>query len=103
MLENSADLEKKYQEAALRGSSSPPLAQEEVDLHYICFIKSSNGLVYEMDGDTYGPIKTNIILNRNEDMLEASALEYVKQCIAREDADGKFSLLALVQDSSKSS
>jgi len=100
LLEASADLEKKYQEAALRGNTSPPPAQDKVDLHYICFIKSSNGLVYEMDGDANGPTKTDVTLNGNEDMLEASALECVKQCIARENAEGKFSLLALVQDSS---
>ena len=50
-----------------------------------------------MDGDAKGPIKTDITLTENEDMLETSALECVKQCIAREGADGKFSLLALYQ------
>jgi len=100
LLEASADLEKKYQEAALRGNTSPSSAQDEVDLHYICFIKSSNELIYEMDGDAKGSIKTNVTLNGNEDILEAWALECVKQCIARENAEGKFSLLALVQDSS---
>jgi len=100
LLEASADLEKKYQEAALRGNTSPSPAQDEVDLHYICFIKSSNELIYEMDGDAKGSIKTNVTLNGNEDILEAWALECVKQCIARENAEGKFSLLALVQDSS---
>ena len=51
-----------------------------------------------MDGDAKGPIKTDIKLKENEDMLEASALECVKQCIARENADGKFSLLAVIQN-----
>lgn len=41
LLESSTDLEIIYQEAALRGNTSPPPAQDEVDLHYICFIKSS--------------------------------------------------------------
>ena len=102
LLERSADLETKYQDAALRGHTSPPPAHDEVDLHYICFIRSSNGSVYEMDGDANGPVKTDVMLQRNEDLLEASALECVKRCIAREDADGKFSLLALVQDPSNS-
>ena len=98
MLESSTDLEAKYQEAALRGNTSPPPAEDEVDLHYVCFIKSLDGSVYEMDSDANGPMKTGITLEQNEDMLEPSALGCVKRCIVREDADLKFSLLALVQD-----
>ena len=32
LLETSSDLENKYQKAALRGNTSPPSAQDEVDL-----------------------------------------------------------------------
>lgn len=102
LLNSSAHLDAIYERAALRGSTSSPPAQDEVDLHYVCFIKSPNGSVYEMDGDASGPVKTDITLEQDEDMLEMSALKCVKRCVAREDADGKFSLLALVQDSSTS-
>jgi ubiquitin carboxyl-terminal hydrolase L3 len=102
LLNSSAHLNTIYSKAAQRGSTSPPLAQDEVDLHYVCFIRSPKGSVYEMDGDTSGPVKTDITLSRDEDMLQISALECVKRCIARENADGKFSLLALVQGSSNS-
>ncbi len=102
LLNDSADVETVYNKAALRGSTLPPPAEDEVDLHYVCFIKSPNGSVYEMDGDANGPVQTDITLKQGEDMLEASALECVKRCIAREDADMKFSLLALVQNFSNS-
>jgi ubiquitin carboxyl-terminal hydrolase L3 len=102
LLNSSAHLNTIYEKAALRGSTSPPPAQDEVDLHYVCFIKSPNGSIYEMDGDASGPVKTDITLKQDEDILEMSALECVKRCVAREDADGKFSLLALVQISSAS-
>ena len=52
-----------------------------------------------MDGDAKGPVVTNVKLEAHQDMLEAEALESVRQCVKREDADGKFSLLALVRDS----
>lgn len=100
MLDTSRNLERIYNEAAQRGSTSPPLAEDEVDLHYICFIRSHDGWVYEMDGETNGPIKTDCILKQSDDMLTAPALECVNRCIAREEADMKFSLLALVQHSS---
>ena len=100
LVERSEDVEKIYSRAALRGGTVPPPAQDEVDLHYICFIKSVDGLVYEMDSDASGPLKTNVILNRNQDMLEPPALECVRSCIARNKEDIQFSLLALVHNTS---
>ena len=102
LLNSSTDLDAIYEKAALRGTTAPPPAHDEVDLHYVCFVKSSNGSVYEMDGDTSGPVKTNITLKHDEDMLVVSALECVRHCVAREDNDGLFSLLALVPGSGSS-
>ena len=75
LLNRSTHLDAIYEKAALRGSTAPPPAHDEVDLHYVCFVKSSNGSVYEMDGDTSGPVKTNITLKHDEDMLAVTALE----------------------------
>jgi len=96
LLNDSADLETIYRNAAVRGSTPPPPAEDEVDLHYVCFLRSPNGSIYEMDGDANGPVKTDIVIKQNEDILEASALECVKRCIARGHADVNFGLLALV-------
>lgn len=97
MLEQSSELETTYQEAALRGSTAVPALDEEVDLHYVCFIKSRNGGVYEMDGDAAGPIRTDAQLNESDDLLEASVLDCVRKRITEADAEGKFSLLALTK------
>jgi len=99
LLNESADLETINRKAAVRGSTSPPPAEDEVDLHYVSFLRSPNGSIYEMDGDANGPVKTDIILEQDEDMLVASALECVKRCIARGDGDMNFSLLALCIES----
>ncbi|KAL2041986.1 hypothetical protein N7G274_005174 [Stereocaulon virgatum] len=75
LLESSTDVEEIYRKAALRGHTAPPPPEEEVDLHYVCFIKSPNGSVYEMDGDAIGPVKTDVMLRDDQDLLESSALE----------------------------
>lgn len=100
LLNSSTHLDTIYEKVVLRGDTLPPPAQYDVDPHYMCFIKSPNCSIDEMDGDASGPVKTDTTLKQDEDMLEVSALQRVKRCIAREDADGKFSLLALLQDSS---
>jgi len=102
LLESSTDLETTYRKAALRGNITPPPAEEEVDLHYICFIKSLSGLVYEMDSDVNRPVKTDVILGEDQDLLESSALECVRRCIARSEGDVHFSLLALIHNTSNS-
>ena len=53
-----------------------------------------------MDGDANGPVKTDVTLGVNQDLLEASALECVRRCIARNEGDINFSLLALVYNTS---
>ncbi|KAL9608873.1 MAG: hypothetical protein Q9167_006309 [Letrouitia subvulpina] len=75
-LNDSPDLETIYRKAAVRGSTSPPPPEDEVNLHYVCFLRSPNGPICEMDGDANGPVKTGILLKQNEDMLDAPALEY---------------------------
>ena len=100
ILEQSSELETTYQEAALRGSTAAPALGEEVDLHYICFIKSRNGAVYEMDGDAAGPIETGIQLNEGDDLFEASVLECARKRIAKAGAEGSFSLLGLIKTAS---
>lgn len=96
MLETSTDLETIYSKAALRDNTAPSSAQDEVDLHYVCFIKSSDDSIYEMNGDANEPVKTDVTLEVNQDLLKASALECVRRCIARNEGDINFSLLALV-------
>ena len=96
LFNESTDLETMYRKAAIRGSTSFPPVENEIDLHYVCFFRFPNGSIYEMDGDANGPVKTNIMLKQNKNMLDASALECVKRCIVKGGADMNFSLLALV-------
>ena len=102
LLESSTDLETLYRKAALRGNTASPPAEDEVDLHYVCFIKSLNGSVYEMNSDANGPVKTDVTLREDQDLLESSALDCVRHCIARSEGNVNFSLLALVHSTDNS-
>ena len=65
-----------------RGTAVPASAEDEVDFHYVCFVKSRSGQLYEMDGDKKGPVNKGIAL-QDEDLLGPAALGLVKEYIQR--------------------
>ena len=92
-LEDDKDLERCYMKSALKGHSEAPSAEAEVEHHYISLIKRS-GRLYILDGDMDGPMaKGN--LEENEDLLGRLGLDVIRE-YTKSDADGMFSLLALV-------
>ncbi|KAJ4301695.1 ubiquitinyl hydrolase 1 [Kalmusia sp. IMI 367209] len=96
-LENDAELESAYKAVALQGSSKVPTnAEDEVDFHYVCFVKSNkNGHLYELDGDRKGP-KDRGILEPHEDLLSDGGQNAIREFIQREQGqNSNFSLLAL--------
>lgn len=100
VLENSKELESVYREVALQGDSKvPENAEDDVDFHYTCFVKSgSNGRLYEMDGDRKGPIDRGA-LGVGDDVFCDAGLKIIKDFIQQEGgANLNFSLLALVRD-----
>lgn len=101
VLESSKELEIAYATAAGQGSSNVPNAEDDVDYHYVCFVKAANGYLYELDGDLKGPVNRNILLSQDEDSLIQPALDAVRDYIANENGgDPNFSLLALVNNTS---
>ncbi|KAL9039953.1 MAG: hypothetical protein Q9214_004671 [Letrouitia sp. 1 TL-2023] len=95
LLENSETLESAYRKVALQGDSAvPENAEDEVDYHYVSFVKSStNGHIYELDGDRKGPIDHG---HTAGDLLDEDGLKIVRRFIHREQgANLNFSLLAL--------
>ena len=87
-----------YAAAAMKGDSTVPTdAEDEVDFHFVCFVKShKNGHLYEMDGDRKGPVDTGVLLGPEEDIFAARGLGIVRKFIERENgASLNFSLLVL--------
>ncbi len=96
-IENDKDLESAYNAVATQGDSDVPAnAEDEVDFHYVCFVKShKTGHLYEMDGDRKGPVDRGM-LGATEDVLGERALSIIRGFIARErGGNPNFSLLGL--------
>ena len=97
VLEEDTELESAYTMVATRGSSEVPAnAEDEVDFHYVCFVKSNkNGHLYELDGDRKGP-KDRGLLEPNDDVLSEAGRNAVQEFIQREQGqNSNFSLLVL--------
>lgn len=97
-LQESDEIESAYRTAALQGDSEVPAsAEDEVDFHYVCFVKSTkNGHLYELDGDRKGPVDHGAIDLHHDDLLSGDGLRFIQNFISREKgANVNFSLLAL--------
>lgn len=100
VLEESAKLEKIYTTLANEGCSPVPPAEEEIDFHYVCFVKlDSDQHLYELDGDCTGPIDTGVVLAERDDVLCEKSVKFMKGYINRiqHEQDGMFALMAMVQ------
>jgi len=97
-LETSLGIAEAYRKAATQGGTAVPNAEDEVEFHYICFVKSPlNGHLYEMDGDQNGPVDRQSSLEGDSDLL-SGGLKLAKSLI--QDGNPHFQLMALVPTSS---
>ncbi|CAK3993308.1 Ubiquitin carboxyl-terminal hydrolase isozyme L3 [Lecanosticta acicola] len=101
LLEETEALESAHAAAAATGDTTAPNADEDVDLHYVCFVKSENGHLWEMDGRRKGPLDRGA-LEGEEDVLSPAALEKgVRAFLKREEEAGggelRFSLIVLAE------
>jgi ubiquitin carboxyl-terminal hydrolase L3 len=99
LLEESNALESAHASAATEGDTKAPAADDSIDLHFVCFVKSNNGNLWELDGRRKGPINRGS-LDKDEDVLSPKALELgVRNFLKREEEAGggemRFSLIAL--------
>lgn len=99
IIEDSKEIDSAYRSVALRGDSEvPENADDEVDFHYVCLVKSSKtGHLYELDGDRKRPVDHGP-LEGGGDVLSEEALKVVRKHISREQgANVNFGVLALVR------
>ena len=99
LLVESQTLENAHAAAAATGDTSAPEAEVSVDLHFVCFVKSANNHLWELDGGRKGPIDRGQ-LTAEDDVLSQDALDAgVRSFLKREEQAGggdlRFSLLAL--------
>ncbi|KAI8942565.1 hypothetical protein NX059_000623 [Plenodomus lindquistii] len=101
LLYESQALESAHQDAATGGDSSAPAAEDNVDLHYVCFVKSAKNHLWELDGRRKGPLNRGQ-LAADEDVLSQRALDLgVRSFLKRESEAGggdlRFSLITLAE------
>lgn len=99
LLYDSQALERAHQGAASQGQSHAPGAEDNIDLHYVCFVKDTKNNLWEMDGRRKGPLNRGI-MDADEDVLSEKALDLgVRKFLKREEETGggelRFSLIAL--------
>lgn len=99
LLYNSQKIENATLEAGSKGDSTAPSADDDIDLHYVCFVKSDEHDLWEMDGRRRGPLNRGK-LDASDDMLSDQALQLgVRSFLDREKKAGggelRFSLITL--------
>jgi ubiquitin carboxyl-terminal hydrolase L3 len=99
LLYESDALEAAHQSAAAQGESAAPAADDSIDLHYVCFVKSDDNKLWELDGRRKGPLERGT-LSADEDVLSDKALQLgVRSFLKREEEAGggelRFSLIVL--------
>ncbi|RDW69827.1 ubiquitin carboxyl-terminal hydrolase-2 [Coleophoma cylindrospora] len=100
LLYNSPILESAHASAAQQGQSTAPGEEDDIDLHYVCFVKNEqDGHLWEMDGRRKGPLDRGV-LSADEDVLSEKALDLgVRAFLKREEEAGggelRFSLITL--------
>ncbi|KAK0643578.1 hypothetical protein B0T16DRAFT_459707 [Cercophora newfieldiana] len=95
LLEGEEALARAHKAAAERGDTAAPGAEDDVELHYVCFVKGGDGRLWELDGRRKGPLERGR-LGEGEDVLSEKALTLGPlKFLEREGADLRFSCVAL--------
>lgn len=95
LLETDKALATAHHAAASGGDTAAPDARDDIDLHYVCFVRTDDGTLWELDGRRKGPISRGK-LGADDDVLSEKALEWGPLAfLARESADLRFSCVAL--------
>lgn len=99
LLYNSQALESAHASAASQGQSNAPDATDDIDLHFVCFVKDEKNRLWEMDGRRKGPLNRGQLAD-NEDVLSEKALDLGPRKFLKREAEVgggelRFSLITL--------
>lgn len=99
LLSTSNAIETAHQAAAATGDTAPPSADDSIDLHFVCFVKSQEGHLWELDGRRKGPMKRGD-LGPDDDVLSEKALQLGVRAFLKREAEAgggelRFSLIVL--------
>jgi ubiquitin carboxyl-terminal hydrolase L3 len=72
-----------------------PDAQDDVDLHYVCFVRTDDGTLWELDGRRKGPIARGKLEDGADVLSEKALLWGPLKFLERGGGDMRFSCVAL--------
>jgi ubiquitin carboxyl-terminal hydrolase L3 len=100
LLYESQELESAHAAAATAGDTSAPAADDSIDLHFVCFVKATDGHLWELDGRRKGPLDRGQLPSESDVLSEEALVLGPRAFIKRESSVGgtdlRFSLIALV-------
>ncbi|KAL2800064.1 hypothetical protein BJX66DRAFT_292262 [Aspergillus keveii] len=99
LLYESKALESAHADAAKLGDTKAPGAEDDVDLHFVAFVKGADGNLWELDGRRKGPLERGT-LAEGEDALSERALDLGVRRFLKVESEGgnpdlRFSLVSL--------
>lgn len=97
LIETNGALAQQHKSAATRGDTAAPQATDDVDLHYVCFVKGDDGTLWELDGRRKGPLARGKLEDAEDVLSEKALVLGPRKFLEREGGDMRFSLVALSQ------
>lgn len=99
LLYDSKALESAHADAAKLGDTEAPQAEDNVDLHFVAFVKGIDGTLWELDGRRKGPLARGK-LEGDDDALSEAALQLGVRRFLKTESEGgnpdlRFSLVSL--------
>ncbi|OBA17790.1 uncharacterized protein OGAPODRAFT_98601 [Ogataea polymorpha] len=89
-----------YETFSKQGQTEAPSSEEEVNLHFICFTKGTDGHFYELDGRRNGPVDLGQAEPESDAISSQLVLQRVQRymSLADEDNSMNFAMIALGPD-----
>lgn len=99
LIEDSEQIQVEYTEAANKGSTAAGAATDEVECHYVCFIKATSSELWLLDGEQDGPLSCDESCGAEADVLESPSRGHIHKFIDEhgKNASNSFAMMALIQ------
>lgn len=92
---NNQELEDKHMHAARTGNTQAPPAEDHPGHHFIAYVKGKDGHLWELEGNTDGPVDRGLIGDDDDVLSEAALKQGVKKFLKYSNGALNFSLIAL--------
>jgi ubiquitin carboxyl-terminal hydrolase L3 len=96
LLEQNHQVEDLHASFAIQGSTKAPEAEDDVDLHFVAFIRSPRGLICELDGRQEGPLVFQSSTPTSRDEFFAGCCDVIQKKYIGKTEDIQVSAMALV-------